>query len=210
MCFLHSGATKPGPRGGSPPPGSSLCPSARAQARRGSPSQALSAGDLVPFLPSLGRPLRWARGGAICERRATASGPRCAQGQVTRAQEAEENYVIKRELAVVRQQCSSAAEDLQKARSTIRQLQEQQVPGRVGPRTTGARPSGPARLLPSRQGRGDGESRRGRGSPHSPTPTSHPPVRRLACHTENEAASAQGPLGTRLHLQCPLPQLTWL
>uniref|UniRef100_A0A8C7BHP1 Ecotropic viral integration site 5 like n=1 Tax=Neovison vison TaxID=452646 RepID=A0A8C7BHP1_NEOVI len=47
-------------------------------------------------------------------------------GQVTRAQEAEENYVIKRELAVVRQQCSSAAEDLQKAQSTIRQLQEQQ------------------------------------------------------------------------------------
>uniref|UniRef100_A0ABI8AMD8 Rab-GAP TBC domain-containing protein n=1 Tax=Felis catus TaxID=9685 RepID=A0ABI8AMD8_FELCA len=49
------------------------------------------------------------------------------KGQVTRAQEAEENYVIKRELAVVRQQCSSAAEDLQKARSTIRQLQEQQA-----------------------------------------------------------------------------------
>ncbi|ELK08087.1 EVI5-like protein isoform X2 [Pteropus alecto] len=47
------------------------------------------------------------------------------KGQVTRAQEAEENYVIKRELAVVRQQCSSAAEDLQKAQSTIRQLQEQ-------------------------------------------------------------------------------------
>lgn len=54
--------------------------------------------------------------------------PSCAQGQVTRAQEAEENYVIKRELAVVRQQCSSTAEDLQKAQSTIRQLQEQQVP----------------------------------------------------------------------------------
>lgn len=48
------------------------------------------------------------------------------KGQVTRAQEAEENYVIKRELAVVRQQCSSTAEDLQKAQSTIRQLQEQQ------------------------------------------------------------------------------------
>ncbi|XP_036912513.1 EVI5-like protein isoform X3 [Sturnira hondurensis] len=48
------------------------------------------------------------------------------KGQVTRAQEAEENYVIKRELAVVRQQCSSAAEDLQRAQSTIRQLQEQQ------------------------------------------------------------------------------------
>uniref|UniRef100_A0A8C9A6X4 Ecotropic viral integration site 5 like n=1 Tax=Prolemur simus TaxID=1328070 RepID=A0A8C9A6X4_PROSS len=58
--------------------------------------------------------------------RVTAPHPRCAQGQVTRAQEAEENYVIKRELAVVRQQCSSAAEDLQKAQSTIRQLQERQ------------------------------------------------------------------------------------
>ena len=56
---------------------------------------------------------------------------------MTRAQEAEENYVIKRELAVVRQQCSSAAEVLQKAQSTIRQLQEQQVPGRwAGPQAT--------------------------------------------------------------------------
>lgn len=74
-----------------------------------------------------------------CEQRVTVPCPRCAQGQVTRAQEAEENYVIKRELAVVRQQCSSAAEDLQKAQSTIRQLQEQQVPGRVGGATS-ARP----------------------------------------------------------------------
>lgn len=49
------------------------------------------------------------------------------QGQVTRAQEAEENYIIKRELAVVKQQCSSATENLQKAQSTIRQLQDQQV-----------------------------------------------------------------------------------
>lgn len=57
---------------------------------------------------------------------------------MTRAQEAEENYVIKRELAVVRQQCSSAAEDLQKAQSTIRQLQEQQVPGRVGGAAVGS------------------------------------------------------------------------
>ncbi|XP_037743683.1 EVI5-like protein isoform X2 [Chelonia mydas] len=49
------------------------------------------------------------------------------KGQVTRAQEAEENYIIKRELAVVKQQCSSATENLQKAQSTIRQLQDQQV-----------------------------------------------------------------------------------
>uniref|UniRef100_A0A3P8USH2 Ecotropic viral integration site 5 like n=1 Tax=Cynoglossus semilaevis TaxID=244447 RepID=A0A3P8USH2_CYNSE len=48
------------------------------------------------------------------------------QGQVTRAQEAEENYVIKRELAVVRQQCSTTSESLEKAQDTIRELQQQQ------------------------------------------------------------------------------------
>lgn len=82
-----------------------------------------------------------------------ASGPRCVQGQVTRAQEAEENYVIKRELAVVRQQCSSATEDLQKAQSTIRQLQEQQVVGRglpgPRPRPHAQAPSGPAKAPPT-------------------------------------------------------------
>ncbi|XP_061686384.1 EVI5-like protein isoform X2 [Syngnathoides biaculeatus] len=46
------------------------------------------------------------------------------KGQVTRAQEAEENYVIKRELAVVRQQCTSASENLEKAQDTIRELQQ--------------------------------------------------------------------------------------
>lgn len=49
------------------------------------------------------------------------------QGQVTRAQEAEENYVIKRELAVVRQQCNTASESLEKAQDTIRELQQQKV-----------------------------------------------------------------------------------
>lgn len=49
------------------------------------------------------------------------------QGQVTRAQEAEENYVIKRELAVVRQQCTAAGEGLEKAQDTIRELQQQKV-----------------------------------------------------------------------------------
>ncbi|XP_013919197.1 PREDICTED: EVI5-like protein isoform X2 [Thamnophis sirtalis] len=49
------------------------------------------------------------------------------KGQVTRAQEAEENYIIKRELAVVKQQYCSATENLQKARSTIQQLQDQQA-----------------------------------------------------------------------------------
>ncbi|KPP70854.1 EVI5-like protein-like [Scleropages formosus] len=51
---------------------------------------------------------------------------RLIQGQVTRAQEAEENYVIKRELAVVRQQCSSASESLERAQTTIRELQQNQ------------------------------------------------------------------------------------
>lgn len=49
------------------------------------------------------------------------------QGQVTRAQEAEENYVIKRELAVVRQQCHTASESLEKAQDTIRELQQHKV-----------------------------------------------------------------------------------
>ncbi|XP_055080492.1 EVI5-like protein isoform X2 [Periophthalmus magnuspinnatus] len=47
------------------------------------------------------------------------------KGQVTRAQEAEENYVIKRELAVVRQQCTAASESLERAQDTIRELQQQ-------------------------------------------------------------------------------------
>ncbi|XP_069051787.1 EVI5-like protein isoform X2 [Lepisosteus oculatus] len=48
------------------------------------------------------------------------------KGQVTRALEAEENYVIKRELAVVRQQCSTASESLERAQDTIRELQQHQ------------------------------------------------------------------------------------
>uniref|UniRef100_A0AAQ4P643 Rab-GAP TBC domain-containing protein n=1 Tax=Gasterosteus aculeatus aculeatus TaxID=481459 RepID=A0AAQ4P643_GASAC len=47
------------------------------------------------------------------------------KGQVTRAQEAEENYVIKRELAVVRQKCNAANESLEKAQDNIRELQQQ-------------------------------------------------------------------------------------
>ncbi|XP_062304329.1 EVI5-like protein isoform X2 [Osmerus eperlanus] len=46
------------------------------------------------------------------------------KGQVTRAQEAEENYVIKRELAVVRQQYSTASESLGRAQDTIQELQQ--------------------------------------------------------------------------------------
>ena len=53
----------------------------------------------------------------------------CVQGQVTRAQEAEENYVIKRELAVVRQQYSTASESLGRAQDTIQELQQHKVAG---------------------------------------------------------------------------------
>ncbi|XP_059196084.1 EVI5-like protein [Centropristis striata] len=59
------------------------------------------------------------------EKESAALADRLIQGQVTRAQEAEENYVIKRELAVVRQQCNTATESLEKARDTIRELQQQ-------------------------------------------------------------------------------------
>ncbi|KAM8973370.1 EVI5-like protein isoform 3-T3 [Pelodytes ibericus] len=53
------------------------------------------------------------------------------KGQVTRAQEAEENYAIKRELAVVKQQYYTAAENLQSAQGLIRQLQDKQSDPRV-------------------------------------------------------------------------------
>ncbi|OCT90321.1 EVI5-like protein isoform X1 [Xenopus laevis] len=53
------------------------------------------------------------------------------KGQVTRAQEAEENYAIKRELAVVKQQYYTATESLQNAQSLIRQLQEKQTDPRI-------------------------------------------------------------------------------
>uniref|UniRef100_A0A8C5QFE0 Rab-GAP TBC domain-containing protein n=1 Tax=Leptobrachium leishanense TaxID=445787 RepID=A0A8C5QFE0_9ANUR len=53
------------------------------------------------------------------------------KGQVTRAQEAEENYAIKRELAVVKQQYYTAAENLQSAQGLIRQLQDKQNDPRV-------------------------------------------------------------------------------
>uniref|UniRef100_A0A3B3U6H6 Ecotropic viral integration site 5 n=1 Tax=Poecilia latipinna TaxID=48699 RepID=A0A3B3U6H6_9TELE len=47
------------------------------------------------------------------------------KGQVTRAQEAEENYLVKRELATVKQQSEEATAQLERARKTIRQLQQQ-------------------------------------------------------------------------------------
>lgn len=53
---------------------------------------------------------------------------RLHQGQVTRAQEAEENYLVKRELATVKQQSEEVSAQLKQAQSTIRQLQQQQHP----------------------------------------------------------------------------------
>uniref|UniRef100_A0A3B3B662 Ecotropic viral integration site 5b n=1 Tax=Oryzias melastigma TaxID=30732 RepID=A0A3B3B662_ORYME len=47
------------------------------------------------------------------------------KGQVTRAQEAEENYLVKRELATLKQQCEEASAQLEQAKKTIRQLQQQ-------------------------------------------------------------------------------------
>lgn len=46
------------------------------------------------------------------------------KGQVTRAQEAEENYLVVRELATVRQQSEEATAQLELAQSTIRELQQ--------------------------------------------------------------------------------------
>ncbi|KAJ7410432.1 Ecotropic viral integration site 5 protein like protein [Willisornis vidua] len=48
------------------------------------------------------------------------------KGQVTRAQEAEENYLIKRELATIKQQSDEAITKLEQAENTIRELQQQQ------------------------------------------------------------------------------------
>lgn len=55
----------------------------------------------------------------------------CPKGQVTRAQEAEENYLVKRELATIKQQSEEAGAQLEQAKKTIRQLQQQQQPQAV-------------------------------------------------------------------------------
>lgn len=64
----------------------------------------------------------------------------CPKGQVTRAQEAEENYLVKRELATVKQQSEEASAQLEQAKNTIRQLQQQQQPHAV--RRTTESPAG--------------------------------------------------------------------
>ncbi|KAG7514776.1 ecotropic viral integration site 5 protein-like isoform X1 [Solea senegalensis] len=59
------------------------------------------------------------------EKESASLADRLIQGQVTRAQEAEENYLVKRELATVKQQSDEASAQLEQARKTIRQLQQQ-------------------------------------------------------------------------------------
>ncbi|XP_027883394.1 EVI5-like protein isoform X2 [Xiphophorus couchianus] len=59
------------------------------------------------------------------EKESASLADRLIQGQVTRAQEAEENYLVKRELTTVKQQSEEATAQLERARKTIRQLQQQ-------------------------------------------------------------------------------------
>ncbi|XP_010771075.1 ecotropic viral integration site 5 protein homolog isoform X2 [Notothenia coriiceps] len=54
------------------------------------------------------------------------------KGQVTRAQEAEENYLVKRELATVKQQSEEALAQLEQAKATIAQPRQQQQPKAKG------------------------------------------------------------------------------
>ncbi|XP_045905793.1 EVI5-like protein isoform X2 [Micropterus dolomieu] len=66
------------------------------------------------------------------EKESASLADRLIQGQVTRAQEAEENYLVKRELATVKQQSEEAGAQLEQAKKTIRQLQQQQQPHAKG------------------------------------------------------------------------------
>lgn len=66
----------------------------------------------------------------------------CPKGQVTRAQEAEENYLVKRELATVKQQSEEAGAQLEQAKKTIKQLQQQQQPQGVRRATDSLRQAG--------------------------------------------------------------------
>ncbi|XP_011612771.2 EVI5-like protein isoform X1 [Takifugu rubripes] len=69
------------------------------------------------------------------EKESASLADRLIQGQVTRAQEAEENYLVKRELATVKQQSEEAGAELERAKTLIRQLQQQQQqqPNAKGP-----------------------------------------------------------------------------
>ncbi|XP_037625311.1 EVI5-like protein isoform X2 [Sebastes umbrosus] len=66
------------------------------------------------------------------EKESASLADRLIQGQVTRAQEAEENYLVKRELATVKQQSEEASAQLEQAKTTIGQLQQQQQPHAKG------------------------------------------------------------------------------
>lgn len=70
----------------------------------------------------------------------------CPKGQVTRAQEAEENYLVKRELATVKQQSEDFAAQLEQAKNTIGQLQQQQQQPHAVRRAT-ASPAGRSHWL---------------------------------------------------------------
>lgn len=71
----------------------------------------------------------------------------CPKGQVTRAQEAEENYLVKRELATVKQQSEDFAAQLEQAKNTIRQLQQQQQQQPHAVRRATASPAGRSHWL---------------------------------------------------------------
>ncbi|KAI2663556.1 hypothetical protein H4Q32_012115 [Labeo rohita] len=58
------------------------------------------------------------------------------KGQVTRAQEAEENYLVKRELATVKQHNEEVSALLEQAQNAIQQLQQQQPFAKANPRYT--------------------------------------------------------------------------
>ncbi|XP_071010600.1 ecotropic viral integration site 5 protein homolog isoform X3 [Oncorhynchus clarkii lewisi] len=64
------------------------------------------------------------------EKESASLADRLIQGQVTRAQEAEETYLVMRELATVRQQSEEATAQLELAQSTIRDLQQRPLLGR--------------------------------------------------------------------------------
>lgn len=94
---------------------------------------------------------------------------------MTRAQEAEENYLIKRELATVRQRSEEASTQLEQAQGAIRELQQQRQPA-GGVRSQEALRG--ARLLRTAAGH-----RRGRRSHPFPFPTTRtsPPSPSSSC-----------------------------
>ncbi|KAH9360599.1 hypothetical protein HPB48_008659 [Haemaphysalis longicornis] len=61
------------------------------------------------------------------EQESSALADRLIQGQVVRAQEAEDNYIIKRELAALRQQELTVQQELQKANNQIKEMHQAQT-----------------------------------------------------------------------------------